>query len=78
MKKHTLDALAESISNSEKIRKIIINNILREESKEIRLNLVYITYDFSSRCVLIEYYAEDNEYPDVEMKFDDLIDFVKK
>ncbi|CAE1150453.1 hypothetical protein [Serratia sp. Tan611] len=75
MKKNTLDALTESISNS---GKIIINNILMEERKEIRLNLVYITYDFSSRCVLIEYYAEDNEYPDVEMKFDDLIDFVKK
>lgn len=77
MKKHTLDALSESVSSNDKIRKVILDNILSEKKKEIRLNLVYITYNFSSRSVLIEYYVEDNEYPNVEMNFDELANFIK-
>lgn len=77
MKKHTLDALNESVSSNDKIRKVILDNILSEKKKEIRLNLVYITYNFSSRSVLIEYYVEDNEYPNVEMNFDELANFIK-
>ena len=78
MKKNTLDALNESVSNRDRIRKIILDNILSKEKKAIRLNLVYITYNFSSRSVLIEYYVEDDEYPNVEMSFDELANFMKK
>lgn len=78
MKKNTLGALNESISNSKKIKKIILDNFLKKERKELRLNLVYITYNFISKRVLIEYYVKDDEYPSIEMSFDELANFIKE
>ncbi|HEJ9546413.1 TPA: hypothetical protein SMP81_003666 [Proteus mirabilis] len=78
MKKNTLSALNESISNSKKIKKIILDNFLNKERKELRLNLVYITYNFISKRVLIEYYVKDDEYPSIEMSFDELANFIKE
>lgn len=77
MKKNTLSALNESISDSSRVRRLILDNIINKKEKGIRLNLVYITYDFSSNKVLIEYYAKDDEYPNVEMSFDELNKFLK-
>jgi len=78
MRKNTLDALKESVGDSNRLRKILRENFLTKERKEIRLNLVYLTYDFSVCRVLLQYYVIDNEYPDVEMSFEDLEAFIKK
>lgn len=40
-----------------------------KEKEVIRLNLVYLTYNFLSNSILIEYYVDDEEYPDVEVSF---------
>ncbi|RUS65621.1 hypothetical protein CUZ56_02707 [Saezia sanguinis] len=77
MKENTLDALIDSISNSNKIKNFIIGNCSSEEKKEIRLNLVYLIFNFNGREILIQYYAADESYPDVEISFDDFINIVK-
>ncbi|AOR65412.1 hypothetical protein KU73_21890 [Pectobacterium wasabiae] len=77
MKKNTLISLNESISHSDKIKNLILDNIQTEGKKIIRLNLVYLTYDFSSKTVLLEYYVEDDEYPNIEMSFSELTDLLK-
>ncbi|MCG8710942.1 hypothetical protein JHU04_004259 [Brenneria sp. 4F2] len=78
MKENTLLSLTESISKSDKIKNLILGNIQTEEKKVIRLNLVYLTYNFQSKVVLLEYYVEDDEYPHVEMSFAELIELLKK
>lgn len=78
MKENLIASLNESISNSERIKNIILNNIKTHERKIIRLNLVYLTFDFSSKTILLEYYVKDNEYPDIEMSFADLTALLKK
>lgn len=78
MKENSIASLNESISNSEKIKNAILENIKTNEREVIRLNLVYLTFDFSSKTVLLEYYVEDDDYPDVEMSFSDLTALLKK
>ncbi|CAK7019397.1 hypothetical protein [Saezia sanguinis] len=77
MKENTLDALIDSISNSNKIKNFIIGNCFSEEKKEIRLNLVYLTYNFTDFEILIRYYVADESYPDFEISFDDFITILK-
>ncbi|ACX86208.1 hypothetical protein F6Q07_22915 [Pectobacterium parmentieri] len=77
MKENTLKSLNESISNSDRIKNIILSNIQTEDKKVIRLNLVYLTYDFLSKTVLLEYYVEDDEYPNVEISFGELTNLLK-
>ncbi|HIH2744426.1 hypothetical protein L3V59_25700 [Burkholderia aenigmatica] len=69
MKNNTLDSLVESIQGSVQIKRLLIDRMSREEAGEIRLNLVYIEYDFLLRRIAIEYYVRDGEYPNVEMSF---------
>ena len=69
MKKNTLDAFNESVCNSKKIKSLILNNMSSKEKEVIRLNLVYLTYNFLSNSILIEYYVDDEEYPNVEVSF---------
>lgn len=78
MKENSIASLNESISNSEKIKNAILENIKTNEREVIRLNLVYLTFDFSSKTVLLEYYVKDDDYPDVEMSFCDLTALLKK
>ncbi|WP_218829723.1 hypothetical protein [Burkholderia aenigmatica] len=76
MKNNTLDSLVESIQGSVQIKRLLIDRMSREEDGEIRLNLVYIEYDFLLRRIAIEYYVRDGEYPNVEMSFDEFEDFL--
>jgi len=78
MKENSIASLNDSISNSEKIKNAILENIKTNEREVIRLNLVYLTFDFSSKTVLLEYYVKDDDYPDVEMSFSDLTALLKK
>ncbi|MCU1799162.1 hypothetical protein CUU45_18055 [Pectobacterium polaris] len=77
MKENTLLSLNESVSNSNRIKNLILGNIQTEEKKVIRLNLVYLTYNFQSKTVLLEYYVEDDEYPNVEISFTELTELFK-
>lgn len=76
MKNNTLDAFTESISDSERIRKLLIDNCANCAKEEIRLNLVYVVYNFTNQTILIEYYVKDDLYPSVEMSFAGLSDFL--
>ena len=78
MKENLIASLSESVSNSAKIKKLILDNIKTNEKKVIRLNLVYLTFDFSSKTILLEYYVEDDECPNIEMSFADLTALLKK
>ena len=69
--------LRESVSNSKKVKDLIIRNIEAGEKNMIRLNLVYLNFDFSSKTVLLEYYVEDDDYPSLEVSFADLVKFLK-
>ncbi|MFP1767484.1 hypothetical protein ACLECW_14765 [Lonsdalea quercina] len=77
MKENTLLSLKESVSNSDRIKNLILGNIQTEEKKVIRLNLVYLTYNFQSKTVLLEYYVEDDDYPNVEISFTELTELFK-
>lgn len=76
MKDNILNALKESLSGSDKLRTLLLDNVHTARSREIRLNLVYLTYDFSSQSILVEYYVEDSDYPAVSISFDELIHLV--
>ena len=77
MKENLIAALKESISNSQRIKSLILHNIKATDRKVIRLNLVYLTFDFSSKTILLEYFVKDDEYPNVEMSFSDLAVLLK-
>ncbi|MGE8044418.1 hypothetical protein ACQKO6_09470 [Pseudomonas monteilii] len=77
MEENLIAALKESISNSQKIKSLILHNIEAADKKVIRLNLVYLTFDFSSKTILLEYFVEDDEYPNIEMSFSDLAALLK-
>lgn len=46
MEENLIAALKESISNSQRIKSLILHNIEATDKKVIRLNLVYLTFDF--------------------------------
>ena len=77
VKEKILMPLKESISDSARLRSLILENNQTKVKRVIRLNLVYLTYDFLSKTVMLEYYAEDEEYPSIEMSFRELADFLK-
>lgn len=77
MKENLMASLNESISNSERIKNLILRNIKTHERNVIRLNLVYLAFDFLSKTILLEYYVKDNEYPDIVMSFADLTALLK-
>ncbi len=77
MKENLIAALKESISNSQRIKSLILHNIKATDRKVIRLNLVYLTFDFSSKTILLEYFVKDDEYPNFEMSFSDLAVLLK-
>ncbi|ABE34673.1 hypothetical protein DR64_6598 [Paraburkholderia xenovorans LB400] len=72
MEHHALAALKESIAGSNRIAKIIFDNFEAREMQEIRLNLICLTYDFALGKVLLQYYAKDGDYPDVEVSFSEM------
>ena len=76
MKANTLNGLRASISRSSRVKNILLESLENKARAEIRLNLVYLTYDFASRKVLLQYYVKDDKYPDVEISFDDFVDFI--
>lgn len=73
---NTLSALKESIAGSARIKALILDNIQSQEKACIKLNLVYLTYLFAAKRVVLEYYAEDEEYPAVELNFEVLVALV--
>lgn len=40
------------------------------------MNLVYLTYDFKSRTVLLEYYVEDHDHANMEVNLTELTELL--
>jgi len=66
-----LIAFKESISDSLKVKKALRDNLFTHKQKTIRMNLVYVEYNFDQKQIKIDYYVKDENYPSMEISFND-------
>jgi hypothetical protein len=74
--KNILSAFNESISDSSRVRKILLDNLVSQDKKRIRMNLVYVEYNFDKQTVKIDYFVEDKNYPSIELFFYEFENFL--
>ncbi|MDO5095665.1 MAG: hypothetical protein Q4D65_03820 [Peptostreptococcaceae bacterium] len=68
----TIQAFRNDISNSDKIKQKLLENIKTKGNKEFVLNTVELSFDFSNENVEIGYYRIDEQYPVVNIGFEEL------
>lgn len=68
----TIQAFQNDISNSDKIKQKLLENIKTKGNKEFVLNTVELSFDFSNENVEIYYYRIDEQYPVVNIGFEEL------
>ena len=73
---NTLKAFNESIAGSERIKKILLDNLVLNKKEVIQMNLVYVEYNFDKEIVKIDYYVEDENYPSIMLSFKEFENFL--
>lgn len=74
MKENTMHALAESIRGSQRMKSLILSGMWARERRVIRFNLVYLTFEHLSQTAILEYFVDDEEYPQVAITYSELAD----
>lgn len=72
-----MHALAESIRGSRRMNSLILSSMWARERRVIRFNLVHLTFEHLSQTAILEYFVDDEEYPQVEITYSELADVLK-
>lgn len=68
----TIEALQRELAGSSSVRQRIRENLVKQTSPELVLNLVQLEFDFESKRVNVTYYVEDRAFPESTLSFEDL------
>ena len=58
---------------TDKFSKLILTNLIEQQHDRIGFNLTQIEFNFEKKQAVISYFVVDDEYPDVELSFDELL-----